>query len=264
MIMNFTEDEQIFMRHIRDLIYQAEKQAKDRFSCFLTEREQELARQVLAAEKHDGFAFYGGYPESERNMLGVFCGGGEVDFLAGRDFPVGSDFPVRCVTVKYQAFSERERLSHRDVLGAVMSCGVKREAVGDILTGENSAVFFCAEAVEGLLLAEIRKIGRTGVRLYSGLHADLPRPETESRRIVLPSMRLDALVGACCGLSREKSAQLVKSGAVRIGGAECTSVSRLMETGDTFTVKGYGRFKLTECGGVTRKGRLQAEVLKFK
>lgn len=58
------------MRHIEDLARTAQSRGIARYSGFLSDREQELARAALGrAGLEDGFRFDGGWLEAERRIL---------------------------------------------------------------------------------------------------------------------------------------------------------------------------------------------------
>ncbi len=58
------------MRHIEDLARTAQSRGIARYSGFLSDREQELARAALGrAGLEEGFRFDGGWPEAERRIL---------------------------------------------------------------------------------------------------------------------------------------------------------------------------------------------------
>ena len=71
-------------------------------------------------------------------------------------------------------FPRQYSLTHRDFLGALMNLGLRREAIGDILVEEGRAVLFLWETVADLVLSELAKAGRVGLKLTEGLPEQLP------------------------------------------------------------------------------------------
>ena len=210
-------EEKEFCRHISDLT--SKQSFYCRFTAFLTEREQQLAKYTAEASGAE-CSFWGGYETAVRRMF---------------SFPSAEpeDFPLEAVTF---SFREKDKLTHRDFLGSLMSLGVKRDQVGDILVTGGSAVIFVSKTVVPLL-SEIEKVGRVGVRQSSGICAELSRQEFDEISAVCASNRIDAVISAVCGLSREKAAALIKAGAAVIIGVQCSSVSENIDEGDTFSVK---------------------------
>lgn len=87
---------------------------------FLSKREQMLVCEVLRGAP---IRFFGGLSTAEREISCYLPDYLDEDWLMGEDGPVAA---VRAT------FFERDSLSHRDFLGALMGCGIKRETVGDI------------------------------------------------------------------------------------------------------------------------------------
>ena len=64
------DEERYLMRHIEDLADAAFSRGIARYSAFLSDREQDLARAALGrAGVRDGWRFDGGWPEAERRVL---------------------------------------------------------------------------------------------------------------------------------------------------------------------------------------------------
>lgn len=237
-------EEKEFCRHISDLT--SKQSFYPRFTAFLTEREQQLAKFTAEATGVD-CSFWGGHEAAVRKM-----------FSTPAAQPEG--FPLEAVTF---FFREKDKLTHRDFLGSLMSLGIKRDQIGDISIADGAAVVFASKTVIPLL-GEIEKVGRVGVRQQSGICIDLPQQEFVEISVICASNRIDAVISAICGLSREKAAALVKSGAAVINGVQCVSVSENVDEGDIFSVKGYGKFIFKTVGNPTKKGKNHIIIKKYK
>lgn len=159
--------------------------------------------------------FYGGYDGAARTVCGFLNG------TYAEETPYEEVFPVRAVTF---SFRERDKLSHRDILGAILAAGLQRSVVGDVLVAEEYAVVFCLDTAEDII-ADLVKIGKAGVRAERGVTRELPAARFERIDAAVSSLRLDCIVGACTNISREKSASLIKSGQVSADFSVCLDVS---------------------------------------
>jgi RNA-binding protein YlmH len=156
-------------------------------------------------------------------------------------------------------------LSHRDFLGALLSLNIKRETIGDILVGDSNAVVFVTNTVAPLILSEITKIGRVGVKVSDSVLDVLPiREEFEDIFGTVSSLRLDSVVSVMTGLSREKASEIILAKRVSLNHFECTSVSKTLKQADVISIRGYGRFILNEASGLTKKGRIKVNIKKYK
>ena len=197
--------------------------------------------------------FYGGYDGAARVVCG-FLEGTYASEMAPSDV-----FPIVPLTFTYR---ERDVLSHRDFLGALLSLEIKRELVGDILTAEGYTVAFVHETAADLVSA-LDKIGKVGVRCEKGITKSLPTQQTKRIDTTVSSLRLDCIVSAAVNTSRERSASLIKSGMVNADFSPCLNVSTEVKENTVISVRGHGRYRLSEISGETRKGRLRIVIEKY-
>ncbi|MBE6907217.1 MAG: RNA-binding protein [Ruminococcaceae bacterium] len=244
------KQDKAFAAHITDLFLSAQQNAMTRFSGFLDMHQLTLARQVAVSSGYSNYLFFSGYPEGERAMLGVFSPYGEQ-----------APFPIIPITLR---FRKEDPIGHRDILGAFLGLEIRREAVGDILVGEGAAVAFVTESVAPILLNELKKVGHCGVKVCQGMPETLPPlhnyldiPATVS------SLRLDCIVAAIAGISREKSSQTIGAQLVFVNGASQSEPSWNVAEGDVISIRGFGKFLFASVNKVTKKGRLQILCKKY-
>lgn len=258
------EEERYLSAHISDLAAQSRRSGIPRFSRFLNERERIVATDAARKENAEP-VYYGGYDGAARTVCGFFDGTYAEDYDE-IDGSFGSDngcskrelFPVCAVTF---SFRESDGLCHRDFLGAIISLGLERSVIGDILVDSDYAVVFCTEGV-AVVVERIEKIGRCGVCVKRGTVRGIPCKQVAVLDRTVSSLRLDCVVGACTNLSREKSAALIKQGLVSADFCVCQSISGTLKAGTILSIRGYGRFKLSEVFGETKKGRLRIKIEK--
>lgn len=245
------EDDRLLVSHLLDMIEICEKSYQPRFSYFLNEHEAMLAQSVMTEQKCEGYKLYGGYEEASRKILGIFP-------------PYWEDtdsFPISALTFKYR---EADKLSHRDFLGAFMSRQIKRNMLGDIIIESGTAIAFVHDSVKDTLVYEISKIGSVGVKITEDKN---PVIQIEKSFIekngTVSSLRLDSIVSMATGISRERSAMLIKGGNVSVMYSVETSASYQLSEGDIFSVRGYGKFILHSVNGKTKKDRIHITVKKY-
>lgn len=112
---------------------------KPYFMPFMSERKQALLVSELKKAYFDNYLFFGGYDDSERKMLGLFF-----------DEPSTSMFPICGIEF---SFRKCDRLTHRDFLGSLMSLGIERETVGDILVEDGRAVIVSSLRLDNIVAA---------------------------------------------------------------------------------------------------------------
>ena len=214
------------------------------FLPFLDGRQQALVKSVFRRLKTDNVRFFGGYPGCERAMVGCFPSWADDS----------TPFPVTALCFRYR---RQTTITHRDVLGTVMSCGVKRDKVGDILCGVGFSVVFVDESIAPFLQENIDRIAGEGVSIEMGYGGELPDPcAYQEIRATVASARLDCVVKALIGVSRDAAADKVLTGLISVNHVVCTDVSARVSAGDCVAVAGAGRFWVDAVDQPTKKGRL--------
>lgn len=248
--MYTSDKDKLFVSKLDDAVYLSQKRQKPYFFSFLSEAEQALAKQYLESIGFDSFGFYGGYENSERKVL---C----LDYYD--DDPV---YPISALEFK---FRQADKLTHRDFLGALMSLGIERETVGDILVEDGRCVVFVKTEIADYIKSQISKIGRAGVRVSDADVSSLPKGRGEEEKsVIVSSLRLDNIVAAISGASREKTKNLILSGNVTLNFFECTNISKSVCEGDVLTVRGKGKFKINGVMGETKKHRIRISIIHYR
>ena len=239
---------------IDDTLYLSEQRRAPCFTSFLALEEQAAAKGILKQAHFENYLFYGGYEKSERAVLGIFPK--EQQYSS-------SFFPITPLAFMYrQAYN----LSHRDFLGALMSCGIKREALGDILTEPGRAVVFVKEELSAYITAQIQKVGNIGVSVSVLKNTDRlpPIKKPEEKFYTMASVRLDSVVSALTGMSRDKSAKLILAGNVFLNHQCRQNVSMHLKQGDTLSIRGYGKYIIGDYTGLTKKGRVKLVIKQYR
>ena len=221
---------------------------------FLSQREQALARQLLG--ELPGLCWFGGYDGAERRMA---C---YVPEYLDESSLLEADGPAACIQ---GAFYEKDTVTHRDVLGALMGAGIARETVGDILTQPGRCVFFTTAEIAPYVLQNLTAAGRTVLHLerIDLRQAELPQAETKLLRDTMASLRLDSLVSSGFRIGRSLAAQHILAGRAAVDGVPCEKPDKTVAQGCVVTVRGLGKLRLKEVCGETKKGRVAVLIEKY-
>ena len=219
---------------------------------FLSPREQEMARFLFG--ECPGLVAFGGYEDAQRQMLCYFPEYLEPDFT--------EDAPMVCLRATYY---EKEVLSHRDFLGALMGFGISRECVGDICVGNGSCDFFVTEEIAPSLLQSFFEVGRVKIRLsqVALTDANIPEPEIKELRDTLASLRLDSVIASGFRIGRSLACSYISSGKAAIGGLPCEKADKQVCEGAEISVRGLGKIKLYSVNGQTKKGRISVVIHRY-
>ncbi len=232
---------------------------------FLSPGEARAASAVLDAGGYRGcYGFYGGYDGAERKRL--FClpdhmlGYGDAD-LAAKDAAVGDVSVLRVTGSGYR------ELRHRDFLGSILALGIKRGVLGDIIVDEDAhgAYVFCDGKICVFLTENLDKVASDTVRAET---ASLPENffvcrKTEPITDTVASPRADSVVASLLRVSRERAKERISAGLVEVNYETLTKPDEKLGAGDIVSVRGSGKYRITELGEVTRRGRLRLLAEKY-
>ncbi len=259
------QTEFVFAR-LQDLRDEAEK-GIFRASCFYSPAELVLVRRWIASSGACACArVWGGYGEAERARVYFLP-----DYMQTEDdIPIpgllcmfGHDDPTEVIRIDGSGF---RALTHRDYMGTVLSLGIERDTIGDIVVhGDHTAYVFCDRAIAPYITDNLRKIANDAARAMPS-----PLPEGsfgekkyKELRDTVASLRLDAVVAAACNLSRESAKRAVEEGACELNYEQTCSPDAALTAGDVFSVRGCGKFRLASCGGENARGRLRICIHKY-
>lgn len=246
--------DKFFYARLSDIVSRCERSGTGCFSTFLDERQ--CAEAEMWCSRNTGefmYTLWGGHKDAGRKMLAVYP-----DYC--EDYII-EDFPFKCLTFTYR---KEDKLSHRDFLGTFMGMRLKREVIGDIITGEGIAQVFVTDVAARLISATVSKIGKTGVKCFDDRPFEMEvKHEFVNISGTVASLRLDCIVSLAAKLSRENAARLIRSEKVEVNHFTAESVSAELHKGDILSVRGCGRFILSDIGSPTKKDRIHISLKKF-
>ena len=218
--------------------------------------EPPMEREALAAANAAGVhaCFWGGYPDAERRVAAFYAD----------EAPAETDFPIACLELRWNP--KYASPGHRDLLGAVMGLGLSRDSTGDIAPGaaEGRAYLFAHRDMADYIRTNLESAGRAALKVEN---MDAPpvlrEPEGTQLRATVSSERLDAVLAAGLKLPRGEAQRLIESGLVKRNHAPELRGDVHLEEGDLLSVRGYGRMKILEFEGRTRKGRLAVRLFRY-
>lgn len=213
----------------------------------------ELLR-LLGANQEFKSCCFGGFDDAERVMIGFFPDYMEID---------NSLFPIGAINISYnKKFSSK--LKHRDFLGAVLSLGIKRDKIGDIIIDDGFATIIAESKIVSYIMLNLEKVANTKVccKKIKLDYLNSRKNDSAEKNIIVSSLRLDAVLSAAFGLSRNKTNTLISSGMAFINWQSFDSPSKNICQDDVVTLRGFGRIKIIEIKGKTKKDKFLLNILK--
>lgn len=247
------EDIKIVKRKMLDLASDSLGRNLWEYSKFLNIAEQ----SEVQTEKYPvKYYFFGGYENAERNIA-VFGNGDDIGYEPS--------YPISFIEISPVNNKFADNLTHRDFLGALMSLGINREMLGDILVNEKSAVVVCISSITDYIINELESIKHTTVKckLLDAVPAAV-LPKLEEEELIVSSERIDVLVSAVYNMSRNNSQLLINTEKVFCNGKTVISTSFIPKEEQIISVRGFGRFIFCGIYRTTKKNKFVIRVKKYK
>lgn len=228
-----------------ELIERAQEVKKPLFTDFLDPFQRRIALEISTGSAVKALS-WGGFQEAERSIVGFFAP--EIELSEG-------DFPLSFIKIEDKGWGKG--LNHRDYLGALLGTGIKRDKIGDLVVREKTCWAAVHSDVEEYLAVNLDRVGRNRVEvsIVEGSE-ELPLPRFREVRVTVASARLDAVIGAAFTLSRGSALEYIKGEKVKVNWEPCIRPGTPLKEGDVISVRGKGKFRITEIAGLTRKGRI--------
>lgn len=248
-------EDEILLSHALDQLQLCQRRNIPTHTGFLSPAQWTAVSQLTQQAHGAQLLTLGGYPEAERRRC-LFL----PDYLAPEC--VESAEYISALRLRWYSANS---ISHRDLLGALMGLGLKREALGDLLVGEQSCDLLLLPELAPFVTDNLERAGREALHIepvgLDSLH--FPAPKVKRIRDSVASLRLDAVAAALFGLSRARITDLIRTGKVSVNHRPAQRGDLPLSPGDLISCRGAGKGRLAEVGAPTRKGRISVTLERF-
>lgn len=255
-----------YVKHIRDtslkqvltrVLDQAEIVLKKhiiRITDFLNPYELGIAEASL--KTLDGISWFaiGGYENAERKVLLIF-----------QDYLSNESIPNPLVALNISRKDNSDNLNHRDYLGSLLSLGIRREKVGDIIINKDNTYIILKEELRDYVMFHYNKIKHTPIRVDEiGLNEIVSSPHNYKEiRGTIASLRLDSVVSLGFRLSRTEAQSLIIKEKVFLNWQAINKNFCNIQAKDVISVRGMGRVIVDDIEGRTKAGRIHIVLKKL-
>lgn len=235
----------IEIRKILDKIEIVLKRHTIEYTDFLDPYEVYLAESVLNSFIDIKYTVEGGFESSERKIIIIYP---EYTYEGDIEIPISS----------LKLSGDLRTANHKDYLGSILSLGINRNKIGDILVYKDFAIVLVKKEIRDYILYNLEKIKNSNVEISSYISSNIIPPEDKYKEIneFLISLRLDTIISSTFNISRKESINVIKSGNVKVNWESIEKPSKEIEEKDLISVKGFGRFILHRIKGRSKSNRL--------
>lgn len=221
-----------------------------RYSDFLNPFEVENAKSILNSNDNLKYTVDGGYDESERKIVFIYPYYMEYEEISEK---------LRFIQI--EGNFKFKSISHKDYLGSLLSLGIKREKIGDIIIHESFCQVIVTYDICDFILMNLDKVARNSVKLKEISRNEIlyNQPNYKEVNFTVSSSRIDCIISGIYNISRQESVKLINNEKVHVNYEKITSCSKEIKSESLISVRGKGRFQIVNIGDLTKKGKLRVE-----
>ncbi|WP_238900813.1 YlmH/Sll1252 family protein [Clostridium sp. YIM B02500] len=173
-----------------------------------------------------------------------------------------SPFPMKLI--KIESTSKFSNLTHRDFLGGVLSLGIERNKIGDLLVNNNTCYVPVHEEVEDFIIYNLNRISKVicNVKVVDDFEF-LSRVNFEEVVVLVSSLRIDGIVSKIINISRSKAQAMIEQGQVLIDYVKIKDKSYELKGQERITIRGFGKFIVGNSIGNSKSGRIKIIIKKY-
>lgn len=244
--MKLTRDEEIWLKQQQAFFTNYYQKSRNANTSFLTPKEQAILVHYI---KEYDIQFDGGYEQAERKQAILSF------------HPQKEQSYVR-FQLDYKA--KFHEITHRDVLGSVLSLGIERDQIGDIIVDEGRIQLVATRKIAPFLQQNFTMIKRASFQLKEIDHIVQKASTFEEGEYVVASYRLDVFVSALTKVSRKIADEMIEKGGVQVNHQVVYSSNYQCAQGDLLSIRKYGRFIFHSETAKSKKGKYRLLILKQK
>ncbi|MBT2216921.1 RNA-binding protein [Virgibacillus dakarensis] len=242
---HFRKDEQGFIDQVLAWKEHVEKTYQPKLTDFLDPREQQIVEMLIGSQR-DVLALHksGGTAHTERKRIIIAPIYDEIE---------EQDFALTLMQAAYQ--DKFISLTHRDVMGAFLSLGVKRKKLGDIHVASGIVQIIMSSDIAAYIKANLTAIKKAKIALEERPVVNFLGEEkywAEADHTV-SSLRLDAILKEIYKLSRKDATNAITKSLVKVNYKTVENPAYQLQEGDILSFRGKGRSKLAGINGKTKK-----------
>ncbi|MDQ0206431.1 YlmH family RNA-binding protein [Alkalicoccobacillus murimartini] len=250
---HFRPEERPFIDQVLTWKENAELRHQDKMTDFLDPRQQDIVQSLIGQQDDVLVKMWGGATGTERSRAYIHP---SYLVLDPDEWPLTlleASYPVKFI-----------QLSHRDVLGALMGSGLRREKFGDMTVDDGRIQLIVASESADYVRMNVLSAGRATIDFQERSldHFHLPEEKWIEAAGTISSLRLDTVLAQIYRVSRSKAADAVERGLVKVNWRQTEQSAFVVREGDHLSVRGWGRSRLLMIEGTTKKEKIRARWAK--
>lgn len=244
--MKLTREEESWLKKQQAFFMNNYQRGRNATTSFLTPKEQLIIQKYI---KEYTITFDGGYERAERKQATLII------------YP-NQESSYTMFQLKYK--TKFHDISHRDVLGSVLSLGIERDQIGDIIVLDGIIQIIVTQKIAPFLQQNFTMIKRASFQLKEINQIEEKEETYEEIEHIVASYRLDVFVATLAHVSRNMADELIEKGYVQVNHQVVYSSNYQCQIGDLFSIRKFGRFIFDSEMLRSKKGKYRILILQQK
>ncbi|MBR3841531.1 MAG: hypothetical protein IKM20_10375 [Erysipelotrichales bacterium] len=237
-----------FQKKVMEYLRICDKSNRIARTPFLSLDEQEI---LLSMTKHYSVKLFGGFNNSERQRV----------LIIPEDSYEDIDFDIDVICAKCD--NNFYKITHSDVLGALMNIGIEREVTGDIVITDEYIYIALAKSITPFVVSELTRINKVNVSFE--ITEDIPKRELliDEFDMIITSRRLDSVVSHLAKCGRKDAQIKIDNKEVKVNGFIATKYDKIVSDDSLISIRRAGRFIIYGEVGKTKKENIVLHCGKY-
>ncbi len=157
------------------------------------------------------------------------------------------------------------KLRHQDILGSLYSLKLDMSLFGDIIVDNEDYYIYIYPSIEKFFLNDFNKIGRNYIKKTKIDINDMVNYERkyEEIEVVVSSTRIDTVISSITNIKRSELKEYLDNKEILHNHDYLTALSKSLNEGDTFSIRGYGKYKYMGIKSYTKKDNPVVIIKKY-
>lgn len=242
---HFRKEEEPFIDQVMSWKEQVERSYIPKLTDFLDPREQQIIQSIIGVHNEDlKVESFGGSPNTERERLIIAPFYEEIQDENYQIILLEATFQSKFITI-----------THRDMMGAFLSLGIKREKLGDIYVKDGLIQIMTSSDISLYVMMNLTSVKHATIQLEERnlQEALLPKPNWVESNKTVSSLRLDTVLKEIYRTSRKDAQLAIEKQFVKVNHKVVQDNKFPLEEGDLISFRRKGRSKLVRIEGKTKK-----------
>lgn len=156
-----------------------------------------------------------------------------------------------------------DKINHSNILGTLFSLGLEDDMIGDIFVEDGYFYYTNLTRMNNFLENSLTMIKHEPIKLKKVDEIVLLKEHFQKNSILVSSMRLDNILSKIINKSRRIINEMIEDKQILLNYNEIKSSSINLVEGDILSIRKYGKYKIGNIDGITKKNNLVLNVIKY-